>query len=341
MIPSEDCPGFERGALTRFPLFSFTPGRGGASSPREAAEKASARNAENDMLRAGMSARDRDDAARALALAVMDFNNAAPVDVSPVLGESTLLEQVRREALSTVVVRGDELGVREGASLKEYQQAAREIYRVLQNKSVVHEELGEIRFTGAGFGEMKKTGFDLRKWQLVPQLHNIVKSARYIRKSELTKKRKDRIKAFHWLEASVELDGKHLRVGVNIAEDIDGNKFYNLNEDVDAWEVKYKKASDDRSGLIPPGGSEALQKEAVASPVDSSVAKDAGGVNMRVETLDLPEPDLSPAREPAAVKGGTPRRPRGRPRRGSWRNRTRPCDTKKSPARCLGRGFTA
>ena len=255
------------------------------------------------MLRAGMSARDRDDAARALALSVMDFNNAAPVDVSPVLGEATLLEQVRREALSTVVVRGDELGVREGASLKEYQQAAREIYRVLQNKSVVHEELGEIRFTGAGFGEMKKTGFDLRKWQLVPQLHNIVKSARYIRKSELTKKRKDRIKAFHWLEASVELDGKHLRVGVNIAEDIDGNKFYNLNEDVDAWEVKYKKASDDRSGLIPPGGSEALQKEAVASPVDSSVAKDAGGVNMRVETLDLPEPDLSPAREPAAVKG--------------------------------------
>ena len=46
------------------------------------------------MLRAGMSARDRDDAARALALSVMDFNNAAPVDVSPVLGEATLLEHV-------------------------------------------------------------------------------------------------------------------------------------------------------------------------------------------------------------------------------------------------------
>ncbi len=75
---------------------------------REAAERASARNAENDMLRAGMSARDRDDAARALALSVMDFNNAAPVDVSPVLGEAGVVARSQWTMLLEALESGED-----------------------------------------------------------------------------------------------------------------------------------------------------------------------------------------------------------------------------------------
>ena len=60
------------------------------------------------MLRAGMSARDRDDAARALSLAVMDFNNAAPVDVSPVLGESGVVARSQWTMLLEALESGED-----------------------------------------------------------------------------------------------------------------------------------------------------------------------------------------------------------------------------------------
>ena len=178
-----------------------------------------------------------------------------------------------------VVVRGDELGVPEGAGIKDYQKAAREVYRELQKTPAHREDLGEIRFTAAGFGEIKKTGFDLKKWKMVPHLREIVESAEYKAKAELNKPRKDRIVAFHWLEATIELEGKFFRVGVNIAEDADGNKFYNFNEDLDAWEQKYK-APDNRSGQYTPGAQELLQ-DASAS-VASNIGTDADGVNLHI-----------------------------------------------------------
>lgn len=55
--------------------------------------------------------------------------------------------------------------------------------------------------------------------------------------------RKDRIKDFHWLENTVLLDGELLRVGVQIAEDDFGNLFYNLNQDLDFWNKKYKSSN--------------------------------------------------------------------------------------------------
>ena len=51
---------------------------------------------------------------------------------------------------------------------------------------------------------------------MVPHLREIVESAEYKAKAELNKPRKDRIVAFHWLEATIELEGKFFRVGVNM-----------------------------------------------------------------------------------------------------------------------------
>ena len=179
------------------------------------------------MLRAGMSARDRDDAARALALSVMDFNNAAPVDVSPVLGESILLEQVRREALSTVVVRGDELGVREGASLKEYIAAAKHYHDALKQESekgkpVIQPQLEKpVRFSRKGWFKNKSTGADADKWKLFPRLREIIETSTLKSTIPVNKERADDFVRFHWVENVVELDGTPRLVGVMLAEDID------------------------------------------------------------------------------------------------------------------------
>ena len=42
----------------------------------------------------------------------------------------------------------------------------------------------------------------------------------------------------HWVETSVDLDGRPHRVGLMLAEDTTGNLFDNLNADVDAWAQK-------------------------------------------------------------------------------------------------------
>ena len=166
---------------------------------------------------------------------------------------------------------GTKLGVPDGAPLKEYQRAAREIYREMQKTPAHRKDLGDIQFTGAGFGEMKKTGFDVKKWKLVPYLREIVEKAEHKKRVPLKNARKDKIVAFHWLEADVELDGAPLRVGVNIAEDAAGNKFYNMNEEIGAWREKYE-APDNRSGQLPPEAQELLQDGEPSAGLNISIS---------------------------------------------------------------------
>lgn len=209
----------------------------------------------------------------------------------------------------TVIVRGDELGVPEGAEIKAYRKAAREVYRELQKTPAYREDLGEIRFSGNGFREMKQAGADKRKWQLVPRLKELVETAEYIGPVPLNKVRNDRIAAFHWLETDVELNGEKLRVGLNIAEDFNGNKFYNLLQDVEEFKAQRKalgssqKNKSGGQGLVSgssnlpgrsiPGESEPLRQDATAS-VEERIPVSDDGVNLYI----LSEP---------ATRGGDPR----------------------------------
>lgn len=208
-----------------------------------------------------------------------------------------------------VIVRGDELGVPEGAEIKAYRKAAREVYRELQKTPAYREDLGEIRFSGDGFREMKQAGADKRKWQLVPRLKELVETAEYIGPVPLNKVRNDRIAAFHWLETDVELNGEKLRVGLNIAEDFNGNKFYNLLQDVEEFKAQRKalgssqKNKSGGQGLVSgssnlpgrsiPGESEPLRQDATAS-VEERIPVSDDGVNLYI----LSEP---------ATRGGDPR----------------------------------
>ena len=178
-----------------------------------------------------------------------------------------------------IEVRGDELGVPEGAPLREYQKAARELYRKLQKTPAQREDLGEIRFTKAGWSEAAHTGADPRKWRLFPKLKEIIEGAAYIERHELRKQRKDNIIAFHWLETDVALGGENLRVGMQIAEDADGNKFYNLNQDLEGWSQKYEAPG--AYPALSDAGPQELRQSATA-PVEDRIVPDADNVNLRI-----------------------------------------------------------
>ena len=167
----------------------------------------------------------------------------------------------------------------EGAPIREYQKAARELYRKLQKTPAQREDLGEIRFTKAGWSEAAHTGADPRKWRLFPKLKEIIEGAAYIERHELRKQRKDNIIAFHWLETDVALGGENLRVGVQIAEDADGNKFYNLNQDLEGWSQKYEAPGADPA--LSDAGPQELRQNATA-PVENRIVPDADSVNLHI-----------------------------------------------------------
>lgn len=167
----------------------------------------------------------------------------------------------------------------EGAPIREYQKAARELYRKLQKTPAQREDLGEIRFTKAGWSEAAHTGADPRKWRLFPKLKEIIEGAAYLERHELRKQRKDNIIAFHWLETDVALGGENLRVGVQIAEDADGNKFYNLNQDLEGWSQKYEAPGADPA--LSDAGPQELRQNATA-PVENRIVPDADSVNLHI-----------------------------------------------------------
>ncbi|WP_418764643.1 hypothetical protein [Mailhella sp.] len=191
---------------------------------------------------------------------------------------------------SPIVVRGDELGVPEGAEIKEYRKAAREVYRELQKTPAYREDLGEIRFSGDGFRKMQQAGADKRKWQLVPKLKELVESAEYIRRDELYKARRDGIIAFHWLETDVELNGETLRVGFNIGEDAQGNKFYNLNHDLEEFRAKKEEAL--AGHLAHNRGPQTELPQGATAPVEARIPVSDDGVNLYIlseaETAEEP-----------------------------------------------------
>lgn len=183
-----------------------------------------------------------------------------------------------------IVIDPSRLGVREDADIKQYRKAARETYRNLQQNPAYHEQLGEIRFTNVGIDKMGISGADIRKWQMVPYLPEIIANSKLIHTKGLTKKRKDNIVAFHWLEGNVAYQGHILRVGLQIAEDTNGNKFYNLNEDLDAWERKYK-APDQHPTQLTAGNQELFQDD--ESSVENSINTAHDNVNIHIRGATL------------------------------------------------------
>ncbi len=150
------------------------------------------------------------------------------------------------ENVPVVRLTGDELGVPIEAPLKEHIKAAKKYHDVLREESktnpVIQKQLGKpVRFSAKGFKENAHSGADKRKWALFPKLREIIESSVLIETRNVKKQRKDNFTKFHWVEAPVNLNGKTLTVGITLAEDAEGNLFYNLNAEADSTRSAQKK----------------------------------------------------------------------------------------------------
>ncbi len=160
-------------------------------------------------------------------------------------------EKIMNNLPSEISLTGNELG--EYKDIEELRKIAREEYRKLQGQVVKRNDLGEIKFDREGWDKITHKGADARKFQLIPKLKEIIRTAEYINKTEpKTQKHIDNnVIAFHWLENNVKLGDENLRVGIQIKEDNMGNKFYSLNQDMLDWDKKYplNRAADQERNL--------------------------------------------------------------------------------------------
>lgn len=159
-------------------------------------------------------------------------------------------------------VVGDELGT--DLSPENAVERARAYYRSnLQGQPVTREGFGTVQFTGKGWGKLKNgLKVDADKLRLIPAIRSIIEHGDYGGREALNKERSDGVVAFHFFTAPIDLGGRVLKAAVSVAEDANGNLFYNLNRDPDA--LIAKKAG---GGNPMPGGS--VAGSATQNPAES------------------------------------------------------------------------
>lgn len=186
------------------------------------------------------------------------------------------------QAALAVEVRGEELGVPDGADIREYIAAAKKYHDTLKYESehgqpVMQPQLERpVRFSGKGWRKNTNAGADAKKWALFPHLRKIIENSTLIR-TQIISQRHDAFSKSHWCEADVVLDGTPLRVGFTLLEDVNGNLFYNLNADTSATEQKAPSAYPASQS----GGLKELHQDAITS-VGNNISPDADNVNLRI-----------------------------------------------------------
>lgn len=187
------------------------------------------------------------------------------------------LGQPGRPGEPLAVLSGKELG-EFGNDLKALRKAAADWYKKnLQKTTAFREDIGEIRFSLKGMREFKTYGADPDKMRMIVAVKEIIEGGEYIERDSVHKPRKDTIVAFHVIEADAILGGKSYRPQVLVAEDENGNLFYDLFPD--AGERDAKKAlrqlpgAKSKPDTAPEGGGTTL---------DQSVLPADDGVNLRL-----------------------------------------------------------
>lgn len=125
----------------------------------------------------------------------------------------------------TITVRGNELAGF-GVSGAELRMAAVDYYKKhLAGTTVKHPELGEIIFSQSGYKKPVSFSADERKLRLFPFLPEMIKQGKLI-ESEKDRDGRRNISKFYVLRSHVKLNGKEVRIRVNVREDNQGNLYY-------------------------------------------------------------------------------------------------------------------
>ena len=190
--------------------------------------------------------------------------------------EKALVEQGRgfEQDAPAVVLTGEELAPAD-ASLEELRTKAEAYWREhLSATSIDHPTLGKIQFTGTGRKKFFHTTANADKLRLVPALHEIVMAAELARESDVAKGKASKrgIKKFLWLKSRVQLAGRDMLVGITVYEDLQGNKFYNINEIAESPQGGQSNKSG--TGGLPGGTGD--------RSFNQDIVRDADGVNIHV-----------------------------------------------------------
>ena len=168
-----------------------------------------------------------------------DMFGAAPAKAGAILDAVTARQgqALRRETLfqgkkPVAVLKGDELGV-DLADPKVARDAADDYYdRHLLNQKAKHPTLGEVTFHSSGRDKVRASSANLEKLRFLPALPQIIEQGRYLGSATPHPGSDPIIKAYHYLEAEVEIDGRVRGVKVTVREHAKtGKLFYNLNDD--------------------------------------------------------------------------------------------------------------
>jgi len=177
--------------------------------------------------------------------------------------DGVVLEQSAPVAILTGKEVAEEITAENAVSV------ARDYFKAhLQGTRVTRDGFGDVRISGKGWDKLKRgLTTDTLRVQLIPAIPDIITKGEYHGRQEPVRQRKDKIVAFHFFTASIDVDGKVVEAGISVAEDNRGNLFYNLNHDPGALLAKRK------APLLPQieaGGAE-------PSPVPSLPRVEAGG----------------------------------------------------------------
>ena len=125
-----------------------------------------------------------------------------------------------------VTLTGDELGDW-GGDIKKLRTAAIDYFaHRLKGLTVHNPALGPIQITGGRKAFSSSANPD--KLKLFPALPDVLASARLM-SSEAPARPSANVRAYHFLEAPVSLEGAVVRVGITVREDNNGRLYYNHN----------------------------------------------------------------------------------------------------------------
>lgn len=156
--------------------------------------------------------------------------SAEDVDAGETVFENGDAVDEFEQADPVAVLNGTELGVEADAPLTELRAAAIAYYRrELQQTTVDREGFGVVLFTGTGRGKLRSFSADPNKLRLVPAIRSIIERGTYLGREQRYKPRRDSVVAFHRFMGAVQLGERTLHARVIVTEDVQGNKFYDLD----------------------------------------------------------------------------------------------------------------
>lgn len=200
-------------------------------------------------------------------------------------------DQADAPAAPVAVLTGEEIAPA-GADVKTLRQAARDFYgSTLAGTTATNPTLGDVAFTKRGLGKAISSSANPLKLKLFPAVRDIIEKGVVVGATENTKpEAKSDVVRYHWIEATVEVDGEPVSVRLNVEERNDGNLYYNhtlpgreyfQDEGARAGSVTIPGDTDgDQAPKAPPRRTDPAHS---SRPPDERISASSDGINLILE----------------------------------------------------------